>query len=213
MNRAVATVSLLLLLSGPAAAQGLIGGYAVEHSSGRPLRCIRVSLLDSSGTVVDSTRTLQGGLFQLMAPGPGGFRLRFSAGGLTDVLSDVEHIGADEQVARQYRIPLYLDSATQAFIESGKGNLRGLRPRFGNRLPRYPEELKRAGVEGDVVLAFAIDRAGAIDTTTVIPLRVTHVQFFRAVNKVLPRTRYQGWKEDPNVDCVLGIQPFNFRMH
>ena len=49
--------------------------------------------------------------------------------------------------------------------------------RISGSLPRYPEVLRRAGVEGNVVLEFVVDTLGRVDETTITVLRATNQAF------------------------------------
>ena len=49
--------------------------------------------------------------------------------------------------------------------------------RISGPLPRYPELLRRAGVEGNVVLEFVVDTLGRVEETTITVLRATNQAF------------------------------------
>lgn len=56
--------------------------------------------------------------------------------------------------------------------------------------PRYPDILRQAGVEGEVMVQFVVDENGMADTSTFKVLKSTHDLFTMAVRKALPDMRY-----------------------
>ena len=69
----------------------------------------------------------------------------------------------------------------------------------------------RRWVPGGVVIAFAVDTTGRIDTSTVLALRATHQQFLNSVQAAVPRMRFEPFSLSGGPDCVLAVQPFLFR--
>ena len=60
----------------------------------------------------------------------------------------------------------------------------------GSVAPHYPDSLKVAKVEGEVVAAFVVDTTSLADTTTLKILKSTHHLFSAAVRDALPRMRF-----------------------
>ena len=60
----------------------------------------------------------------------------------------------------------------------------------GVGVPEYPEMLRQAGVEGEVVAAFVVDTAGRAEIATLRMLRTTRPEFADAVRRALPRARF-----------------------
>jgi TonB family protein len=58
-----------------------------------------------------------------------------------------------------------------------------------NPLPRYPDALRVAGVEGTVAVQFTADATGAVDSTTLKVLSATNDAFTAAVLAVVPHWR------------------------
>ncbi len=56
--------------------------------------------------------------------------------------------------------------------------------------PRYPPELKAAGVEGEVLIQFVVDTLGAPDVNSIKVLRSSHVMFTTAVTTAIPNMRF-----------------------
>ena len=55
--------------------------------------------------------------------------------------------------------------------------------------PRYPEMLRAAGVEGRVLVRFAIDTTGRVDAASITIVQSTHELFSRAVRDVMQSLR------------------------
>jgi TonB family protein len=62
--------------------------------------------------------------------------------------------------------------------------------RPGNSRPDYPDALRSAALEGDVLVAFVVDSLGLVETRSIRILESTHDLFSEAVRRWLPRTRY-----------------------
>lgn len=59
-----------------------------------------------------------------------------------------------------------------------------------NPAPDYPPSLRRAGLEGAVLIAFVVDTLGLVEEGSLRVLETTHPRFADAVRRWLPRTRY-----------------------
>jgi TonB family protein len=53
--------------------------------------------------------------------------------------------------------------------------------------PEYPDELRAKGVQGEVLVEFAVDTTGLADSTTFTVVAASHPEFARAVRDALPR--------------------------
>lgn len=78
--------------------------------------------------------------------------------------------------------------------------------------PRYPESLRRAGVEGDVVVRFLVDTTGRVDLRTVEVLRSTHEAFTAAVRETLSRLRFSPAMAGERKANALAVMPFRFTL-
>jgi periplasmic protein TonB len=78
--------------------------------------------------------------------------------------------------------------------------------------PRYPESLRRAGIEGDVMVKFVVDTAGMIDMRQVEILSSTHELFTNAVRESLARMRFSPSMVGERKVKALAIMPFRFRL-
>lgn len=60
----------------------------------------------------------------------------------------------------------------------------------GGASPRYPDLLRQADIEGEVLVQFVVDTSGHADMTTFKVLRTDHDLFTAAVRSSLPNTRF-----------------------
>ncbi len=60
----------------------------------------------------------------------------------------------------------------------------------GNPTPRYPDMLKAAGIEGEVLAQFVVDTTGRADMSTFKVIKAGHELFGQEVKAVLPRMRF-----------------------
>jgi periplasmic protein TonB len=63
-------------------------------------------------------------------------------------------------------------------------------PASGNPAPRYPDMLRSANIEGEVIAQFVVNQDGAADMSTFKVLKSSHDQFTAAVKSVLPRMKF-----------------------
>jgi protein TonB len=78
--------------------------------------------------------------------------------------------------------------------------------------PRYPESLRRAGVEGDVVVRFLVDTLGRVDMRTVEVMRSTHEAFTAAVRETLSKLRFSPAMAGERKSNALAVMPFRFTL-
>ncbi len=76
--------------------------------------------------------------------------------------------------------------------------------------PVYPDFLRQAGVEGEVLVSFVVDTAGRVDLGTFKVVRATHDQFVDAVRKALPRMRFIPAELGDHKVRQLVQQPYSF---
>ena len=78
--------------------------------------------------------------------------------------------------------------------------------------PRYPEALRRAGVEGDVVVKFEVDTTGVIDMRSIEVLESTHEAFTTSVRETLARLRFTPSMIGERRVRALAVMPFRFTL-
>lgn len=82
----------------------------------------------------------------------------------------------------------------------------------GSPTPRYPEILKSAGVEGEVVVSFTVDTTGRAIPSTLTILKSTHDLFAAAVRTALPTMRFLPAEVGGKKVRQLVQQPFVFNI-
>src|SRR5439155_22277261 len=65
-----------------------------------------------------------------------------------------------------------------------------VQPMPGNITPRYPDMLRSANVEGEVLAQFVVDTTGRADMATFKVLKETHAMFTQAVKAALPNMKF-----------------------
>jgi TonB family protein len=82
----------------------------------------------------------------------------------------------------------------------------------GSRTPKYPEILRQAGVEGEVLVSFDVDEAGQPDVATLKVIRSTHELFAIAVREALPGMRFRPAQHDGRRVRLTVQEPFLFTL-
>ena len=81
-----------------------------------------------------------------------------------------------------------------------------------NPRPRYPDELQRAGIEGNVVVQFVVDTLGRAELGELQVIETPHPLFVDAVRSALARYRFSvGEAGGRRVRTRVQI-PFDFRL-
>jgi protein TonB len=83
---------------------------------------------------------------------------------------------------------------------------------LGNAAPRYPEALRTAGVEGEVIAEFVVDTTGRVEPATVTIVRGAHPLFETAVRDALRRMRFRAAEAGGRRVRQLVRQPFTFSL-
>jgi protein TonB len=78
--------------------------------------------------------------------------------------------------------------------------------------PRYPETLRRAGIEGEVVVKFVVDTTGRVDMGSVEVVRATHDAFVIAVRESLAKLRFNPSMVGERKVPALAMMPFHFTL-
>lgn len=78
--------------------------------------------------------------------------------------------------------------------------------------PRYPESLRRAGVEGTVLVKFVVDTTGRVDMASIEVVRSTHEAFTTAVREALARLRFNPSMSGHRKVPALAMMPFQFTL-
>lgn len=82
----------------------------------------------------------------------------------------------------------------------------------GSVAPRYPQIMRQAGVEGEVLAQFVVDEDGRADVATFKVLKSSHELFAQAVHSALPEMRYTPAEVRGKRVRQLVQEPFAFRI-
>jgi len=82
----------------------------------------------------------------------------------------------------------------------------------GNRGPRYPDTLREAGVEGEVLAQFVLDTTGFAEMNTFKVLKSTDTLFANAVRSTLPTMRFNPAEVGGKKVKQLIQMPFQFNL-
>jgi protein TonB len=83
-------------------------------------------------------------------------------------------------------------------------------PAASSPAPRYPDFLRRAGVEGEVLAQFVVGPDGVADVGSFKVLKSTHDLFTKAVREALPQMRFNPARVGGKGVRQLVQQPFTF---
>ena len=85
-------------------------------------------------------------------------------------------------------------------------------PLPGGRAPRYPDELRRAGIEGEVLAQFVVGPDGRVDIGSFRVLKSTRPEFVDAVKRALPNMTCKPAMVGGKAVRQLIQQPFSFAL-
>jgi periplasmic protein TonB len=85
-------------------------------------------------------------------------------------------------------------------------------PYPGNASPRYPDMLRSANVEGEVLAQFVVDTTGRADMSTFKILKSTHDLFTSAVKSALPNMKFYAAEVGGRKVKQLVQMPFQFNL-
>jgi protein TonB len=85
-------------------------------------------------------------------------------------------------------------------------------PLPGNAGPRYPDMLRSANVEGEVLAQFVVDTTGRADMSTFKVLKTTHDLFTNAVKSTLPNMKFYPAEVGGRKVKQLVQMPFQFNL-
>jgi TonB family protein len=88
----------------------------------------------------------------------------------------------------------------------------GPTPRPGNRAPRYPVELRNAGIQGEAALSFVISADGAAEMNTVQVDRASAIAFAQSALDALPAMRFEPLTIDGCPVAAVAKMPFGFSL-
>jgi periplasmic protein TonB len=107
-------------------------------------------------------------------------------------------------------------------VEGGKAVVQSDQPYFefqvekpvvpapGSAQPRYPDMLRQAGVEGEVLAQFVVDTTGRAEPNSLKILKSSHDMFVQSVKNALPQMRFIPAEVGGRKVKQLVQQPFSF---
>jgi TonB family protein len=194
-----------LAVPGRAAAQ-VIMGRLVDATSRAPLAGVMVRVEVPSDSAV-TMRSAEDGAFSLLLPAAGRYQVKIFVTAESPVVSDTIDLAADAVVQREF---LVARPAAPALFEFQVD--RPVRPISGVVGPRYPEALRSARVEGDVLAQWVVDSTGRVEAGSLKVLKATSPEFVASVRDVVYAMRYQPAEVGGRRVRQLVQQPFEFRL-
>jgi hypothetical protein len=205
-------VALALLLGAtPLAAQRVVRGLALDSLTGAPLRCVDVTLQDTTGKVVARTLTAADGSFRLESP-PGRHELEFVVWGRAPAKRTI--LSPDSATGRPRYYPLVFDiELPQGLTWPDTADSPPGRPLNRARFGSFGN-LARQGVFALTVARFAVEASGRVDRSSIQVLESTNKTWEGAVMGFLKEVQYEPARRNGRPVCALvyGI-PFNFNAH
>ena len=193
---------LALALAAPAAAQ-TVGGRVVDAATRQPLA--RVSVLVRVDSQLVRVETFRDGTFTVALPRAGRYRLELFPDAGPPFVTDSIDVGPDAFVQRELPItprpdPVYLEPHVDKAVMFRAGNLG----------PRYPADLKRRAIDGEVVARYVVDTSGRMRPGSFETVWTSHPEFAAAVAASLRETRFVPAERDGRRVPQLVQHPFRF---
>jgi TonB family protein len=198
-----------LLLPTAIGAQTVVG-RVIERDSQRPAQKVTVAIIRDTGSIsasVARTETDSLGDFLLVVPAPGQYRLSFSVRDQVTFIVPVFTLAADQVIQREFVIPMLRSGAFTEFDVE-----RPVEMLPGNDPPEYPEALRKARVQGDVLVQFVVDSTGNAVMSTVKFLRSSHIEFTWATRDAIRKMRFVPAELHQRKVSQVVLMPFQFRL-
>jgi hypothetical protein len=168
-----------------AQSQPTIAGKVVDRNTRASLPKVAVELMaTTSETVLDTAVTEPDGVFTLVAPHAGAYRVRLTADGRSTHVSDSIVVTDGEYLTREFPI----DASRREY--AGDEVDKPVVPARGSPAPRYPKDLRDAGVTGCVLASFVVDTLGLADRGTLRVLAYSDRGFVQSLWDALPHMRF-----------------------
>lgn len=182
---------MLLLMMGivSSAKAQTVAGRVLDRQSKAPLRQIAVLLVADTGAAshaVANATTDSLGIFYLNAPSAGVYRLQFMTANDTLVTGSLS-LAEDEVAQHEYLLQTHVPE--RAYFEFEV--MRQVVPSPNNRPPKYPDALRSANVQGEVLVQFVVDTTGRAEMSTFKVLRSTDMLFLSAVRNAVPDFEFE----------------------
>jgi TonB family protein len=198
-------VALLCLCVSVAQAQRpLVAGRVVDRNAKAPLAKVAVELIGiTSEAILDTAVTGTDGVFTLVAPRAGAYRVRLIASAAAYV-SDSLVVADGEYLTREFAIDASHRVFTEPEVDKGVVPL----PRYG--FPRYPDEMRARRISGCVLATFIVDTLGRADRGTLRIVSYSHREFVQSLWDAMPAMRFTPAQVRGRKVPQLVRQPFTF---
>jgi hypothetical protein len=148
LRASIAAGSLLIPVATAGAQQPAMSGVIRHARGGAPMECLHVALLDSADRAVAHTVSDSAGMFVVVAPDTGAFRLQFSVPGFPELEGPLVRLSAGMMSEQEY--PVTFDNLLSGELEMPARAARqttvdladwhhaapsGTSPGFGRRVP------------------------------------------------------------------------------
>jgi hypothetical protein len=187
-------------------------GIARDAKLRAPLECLHVALVDDGDRAVAHTVTDAQGMFVLVAPEPGVYRVRFEIFGWETLVGPPDTLAAGALREREY--PLAFTNALRSDGVTPSAFIDALRRREGTAFQsasamtpdgpiRYPARMIAAGASGGAVAQYIVTERGTVRSDSWRPIDFTHEDFLGALRALVPAMRYRPAKLDGQPVCQL----------
>ena len=205
MSLRLKAVAFLFACSTLVHAQPMIAGRVVDRLTDLPLGQVAVELIaTTSEAVLDTAVTTDRGLFTLVAPRAGTYRVRFSSADAGTHVSDSLVVADGEYLAREFPIDRWRREFSEFEVD------KGVVPARGSAFPRFPDDLRAQRIGGCVIASFVVDTTGRADRGTLRILKYSDREFVRAVWDALPQMRFEPAEINHRKVAQRVVQPFTF---
>ena len=153
-------------------------------------------------------------------PPPKGFQVLTAPVDIPDVIPDID---LSKKVTDENDFSgKGVAGGTSKGVEGGKAVVQSDQPYFefqvekpvvpapGSTSPRYPDMLRQAGVEGEVLAQFVVDTTGKAEPNSLKILKSSHDLFIQSVKNALPQMKFIPAEVGGRKVKQLVQQPFSF---
>jgi TonB family protein len=126
---------------------------------------------------------------------------------ITDEVSGSKAVATQAKTATPTKLPV---RARQPYFEFRVEKQAQVMP--GSPEPHYPDLLKKANMEGEVLAQFVVDTMGRVEVASLKVLKSTHPLFTKAVKDVLPDMRFAPAQVGGRKVKQMIQEPFTFAL-
>ncbi len=188
--------------------QGSLGGRAVSAHSGAPLYCLDVTLRDTTGRAVKSTKSRVDGSYSFPLLRSDSYTLEFRGPRGDLLLSVKDSVGPRSGSVRTDTLPLILGVAD--FSVSDPNDVVPPRQRSSPLQARAVWDERGAPLTGEVLLSYVVGIDGRIVDASITVERSSHAALTKAALATLFRKRFYPATREGVPVCLTVQAPFIF---